>query len=315
MDISFIIVNWNTRQLLIECISSILQSVTEYQYEIFVVDNASQDGSTEAVRELFDEKVHILINRVNTGFAHANNQAISIAKGHYLVLLNSDTELRQGTIRGLVSFLDETPQAAMVGPRMVGQDGKVQNSFDNFPSLVTELFNKSIIRILFPEKYSGKATQTTRAFEVDSLIGACIAIRAQAVREVGIFDEDYFFFLEETDWCMRMRLAGWKIYHLPQVEVVHLQGQSKRQRPAHAWIEYYRSLYIFFRKHRSVTSYILLRVCRFLKLIVNLGLTVLGLCITFGMKRKLREKAKIYAHLLWWHLRLCPASVGLRNSD
>ncbi len=312
MDISFVIVNWNTRKLLLDCLASIPEAVAGFSHEIIVVDNGSADGSPEAVRKQFPE-VRLIENTDNKGFARANNQALVIARGRYLLLLNSDTVLRPDTISGLVAFLDAEPSAAMAGPRMVGGDGTVQNSYDNFPSLATELLNKSLLRKLFPKKYSGKAATAGDPFEVDSLIGACIVVRATALQEVGMFDEDYFFFLEETDWCLRMRKAGWKVFHVPRVDIVHLQGQSKRQRPASAWIEYYRSLYLFFKKNRSAASYLFLRVCRFLKLVVNLVLTVAGLVLTLGGKRRYREKTPVYAHLVWWHIRLCPLSMGLRD--
>ncbi len=313
MDISFVIVNWNTRQLLLDCLASIRDTVSGFEYEVFVVDNGSADGSQQAVREQFGAMVQLIENAENQGFARANNQAIKRATGRYVILLNSDTVLRDTTVSGLVQFLDDNPDTAMAGPRMVGADGKVQNSFDNFPTLATELLNKSLLRRLYPEQYAGKAPQTAEPFEVDSLIGACIAIRFTAIRRVGTFDENYFFFLEETDWCLRMRRAGFRIHHLPQVEIVHLQGQSKKLQPALSWIEYYRSLYHFFKKNRHTSTYYTLRVCRFIKLLINLVLTVLGLCLTLGMKPRYREKTIVYSRLLWWHLCLCPADVGLRN--
>lgn len=313
MDISFIIVNWNTCRLLIDCLSSIRTTVSDFRYEVFVVDNGSMDGSPGEVRKHFETSVHLIENRENRGFAQANNQALSNAQGDYVVLLNSDTVLKQNTIQSLISFLEKTPNAAMAGPRMVDEYGKAQNSYDNFPSLVTELLNKSLLRLIFPHRYAGKAAKAADPFEVDSLIGACIAVRSKAIREVGPLDEDYFFFLEETDWCLRMTRAGWKIFHLPRVEIVHLQGQSKKLRPALAWIEYYRSLYTFFKKNRSPAEYLALRIFRFLKLFINLLLTMLGLCVTLGCKKRYREKTIVYARILWWHLCLCPDSVGLRS--
>ena len=313
-DISFIIVNWNTCGLVTDCINSIIETVTGYSYEIFVVDNASSDGSPERLKKTFGDRVTLIENKTNQGFGRANNQALRIADSNYMVLLNSDTVLHKNTISGIISFLEENPSVAIAGPRMKSEYGRLQNSYDNFPSLLTELFNKSILRKLFPERFSGKTDKTTTPFEVDSLIGACMAVRADAIKQVGLFDEDYFFFLEETDWCLRMRKAGWKIFHLPGIEIIHLQGQSKKLRPALAWIEYYRSLYIFFRKHRSTTSYILLRVFRFLKLNLNLVLTFAGLCITLGRNQRYRRKLPVYAHILWWHLKGCPANTGLADS-
>ena len=250
MDISFIIVNWNTCQLVIGCINSIKESVTAYQYEIFVVDNGSTDGSVKGIKRQFGAQVNIIENSKNVGFAKACNQAIRKARGQYIALINSDTVLKGGAIDALVSFLRENPAAAMVGPRLVDRDGKPQNSYDNFPTLLTELFNKSLLRLLLPGIFSGKNPAIKQPFEVDSLIGACMITRHKAIQEVGLLDEDYFFFLEETDWCCRMRQSGWKIYHHPQVEIIHLQGQSKKQSPGKAWIEYYRSLYKFFKKNR-----------------------------------------------------------------
>ena len=313
MDISFIIVNWNTRQLLLDCLASIRSTVKEYAYEVFVVDNGSADGSQQAVREHYGSLVSLIENAENLGFARANNQAMKRAAGRYIILLNSDTVLREDTVSGLVRFLDDNPDTALAGPRMVGADGRAQNSFDNFPTLATELLNKSLLRLLFPGKYAGKALKAAEPFEVESLIGACIAVRHTAIRRVGMFDEDYFFFLEETDWCLRMRRAGFRIYHLPQVAIVHRQGQSKKQRPALSWIEYYRSLYLFFKKNRPASAYYTLRVCRFCKLMANLILTVLGLCLTLGARPRYREKTIVYSRLLWWHLCLCPANVGLKK--
>ena len=159
--------------------------MSDFRYEVFVIDNASMDGSADEVRKHFGSSVHLIENRENRGFAQANNQALRKAQGDYIVLLNSDTVLKQKTIHSLVSFLEKTPAAAMAGPRMVDEYGKVQNSYDNFPTLTTELLNKSLLRALFPRKYAGKATKTTEPFEVDSLIGACIAVRSRAIRDIG----------------------------------------------------------------------------------------------------------------------------------
>ena len=315
MDISFIIVNWNTRDLLINCLKSIEKTIAGYTYETFVVDNNSSDGSAEEAEKQFGNRIQLIRNSENMGFARANNQAIKISKGKYVVLLNSDTVLKENAISGLVSFLDQNGTAAMTGPRMTDEKGRLQNSYDNFPALTTELLNKSILRILFPNRFAGKTLKSDFPFEVDSLIGACIAIRSEAIKAVGMFDEDYFFFLEETDWCFRMRKAGWKIFHQPEIEITHLQGQSKKRQPALSWIEYYRSLYKYFKKNRSKTSYFSLRIFRFIKLILNLVLTFIGLLITLGLKKRLREKTGVYARLLWWHLILCPDHMGLKGAD
>lgn len=316
MDLSFIIVNWNTCQLLVNCIESIRKTVSGYCYEIIVVDNGSEDGSVPAIQRHFGKQVILIENRQNLGFARANNQALRIAQGRFIVLLNSDAVLKPSAIDVLITFLAVTPLAAMAGPRMVNSTGTLQNSYDNFPSLVTELLNKSLLRFFFPGKYAGKSSCATSPFEVDSLIGACLAVKQQAIQEVGMLDEDYFFFLEETDWCFRMRRAGWKIFHCPDAEIIHLQGQSKRRNPGRAGVEYYRSLYRFFRKNRSAVSYYTLRSLRCVKLLINLIGTCLVLCLSAGTRQKLRVKTKTYAYILCWHILGCPDSWGLeRNID
>ena len=184
MDISFIIVNWNTCKLLLDCLRSIENTVTGCSYEIFVVDNGSDDGSVREVKQQFGTQVILIENSENRGFAQANNQALRIAQGRYIVLLNSDTVLQESAISTLIAFLENNPAAAAVGPRMIDSDGSLQNSYDNFPSLTTELLNKSLLRALFPEKYAGKNPFASEPFEVDSIIGACMAIRRDAIQQV-----------------------------------------------------------------------------------------------------------------------------------
>ena len=313
-DLSFIIVSWNTCSLLLNCLRSIQQTITDYTYEVIVVDNGSTDASVQEVKKHFGSQVIVIENSENRGFARANNQALCMARGRFMVLLNSDVVLKEGCINALIFFLTATPSAAMAGPRMLNGEGTLQNSYDNFPTLMTELLNKSLLRALFPSKYSGKNPSATAPFEVDSLIGACMAIRGEAIQQAGLLDEDYFFFLEETDWCFRMRKAGWQIFHCPQAEVIHFQGQSKRRSPARARVEYYRSLYTFFKKNRSPASYAAVRLFRFLKLLINLISTILALGLTAGTQQRLREKTMTYAYLLWWHFMLCPDSWGLRQA-
>ena len=312
-DLSIIIVNWNTRQLLLDCLASVLDATRHLAGEIIVVDNGSHDGSPEAVRRQFGPQVQVLANPDNRGFARANNQALQISRARRVMLLNSDTLVARPAIDGLIAFLDAHPQAAMVGPRMVDQHKREQNCFDNIPCLLTELGNKSLLRLLWPQRFAGKSAGRTDPLQVESLIGACLLLRRDAIDQVGLLDEDYFFFLEETDWCLRLQQAGWQIWHDPRHTIVHLQGQSKKLRPAAAWIEYYRSLYLFFSKHRSAPVYLVLRVCRFGKLAADLLLNLLGMCVTLGQHRRYRQKTAIYGRIVLWHVLGCPRSAGLRG--
>jgi hypothetical protein len=279
---------------------------------VTVVDNGSGDGSVEAVRKAYPQ-VAIIANSSNLGFSQASNQAITSTSGKYCLLLNSDAELTSQALERMIKFMDNNPRAAVVGAKLLNKDGSMQNSFDNIPTLTTELLNKSFLRAILPRKYPSKKSLITAPLEVESVIGACMMIRRKALDEAGLFDENYFLFLEETDLCYRMWKAGWTVHYLPQVHVYHLQGESKAIDPARAWIEYYRSLYTFFKKNRDFFSYIVLRFLRVIKLFINLILTTLGMVCTLGQNRRLLRRFSIYSRLFTWHLLLCPDRKGLRE--
>jgi GT2 family glycosyltransferase len=198
--------------------------------------------------------VTFIQNQKNVGFAVANNQALRLSKGDYLLLLNPDTRVKEGSIEGLVSFMESSSEAGVAGAQLLNDDGSKQNSIANFPSLATELLNKSLLRWLFPKQFPGKERDYSNPVEVDSVIGACMMVRRKALDQVGLLDEDYFLFLEETDWCYRMKRAGWKIYHVPQAEVYHFQGKSTEADRKRAKVEYYRSRYHFFKKTRVICN-------------------------------------------------------------
>ena len=313
VDISFIIVNWNTRDILMDCLNSIYKTVTDIDLEIYVVDNNSTDGSREATKRNFPD-VKLIENKTNTGFAHANNQALSIMKGKFAVLLNSDAVLKENAIKKLLAFMTSIPSAGIAGVQLLNDDGSRQNSIDNFPSMETEIFNKSILRLFFPGKYPSKNRSHHDPIEVDSVIGACMIVRKEAMADVGVLDEDYFIFLEETDWCFRMYKKGWKVYHVPDAEVFHLSGHSKKKAPWRSQIEYYKSLYKFFRKNRTPTSYLILRVLKPCKIFINLILNILGNLITLFQKEGLRNRLLKYYKLFVWHLLMCPDSMGIQKT-
>ncbi len=296
-----------------ECLASIYKTVTDIDREVYVVDNNSTDGSQAAVKKSFPE-VKLIENEINTGFAYANNQALRIMNGRFAVLLNSDAVLKEGAIDKLLAFMTSTHIAGIAGVQLLNDDGSRQNSIDNFPSIETEIFNKSILRLLFPGKYPSKNSSYQRPTEVDSVIGACMIARKEAIEEVGVLDEDYFVFLEETDWCFRMYKKGWKIFHVPDAEVFHLSGHSKKRTPWRSQIEFYISLYKFFKKNRSPASYITLRVLKPCKIFINLILNVLGNMVTLFQKEGLRNRLIKYYKLYVWHMLMCPGSMGIQKN-
>jgi GT2 family glycosyltransferase len=311
MDLSIIIVNWNTRDLLCQCLDSLTQKVEGIEMEILVVDNGSTDGSVAAVRDKFPG-VRLIENPVNMGFAKANNQAISLSSGEYLLLLNPDTQVKDETVVKMLSFMDAHAEAGLVGAQLLNADGSKQNSIANFPSLATELLNKSLLRRLFPEKFPGKGRDYPGPVEVDSVIGACMMVRRKAVEQMGLLDEKFFLFLEETDWCYRIKKAGWKVYHIPQAEIFHFQGKSAEAEKGKARIEYYRSRYHYFRKNRGSFQSSVLFIGLIIKLSVELVFATIACVFTLFMVKKWRTKFSTYLYLMWWHLRLCPQEMGLK---
>ena len=312
MDLSIIIVNWNTKDLLLQCLESAYQNIKKIEMEVIVVDNGSTDGSIAAAEERFPE-VKFIQNEMNLGFARANNQAFSLSRGRYLLLLNPDTIVKNGATEELISFMDAHLEAGVAGPQLLNSDGSKQNSIANFPSLATELFNKSLLRRLFPKKFPGKERDYTEPLEVDSVIGACMIVRQEVIEPVGLLDEDYFLFLEETDWCYRIKRAGWKIYHVPQAEISHFQGRGVEMEKKKAKVEYYLSLHHFFKKNRGSLQWFILLIGSVIKLMVELvfmGIASLFTCFTIS---KWKRKFLIYAYLMGWHLRGCPKGMGLKE--
>jgi hypothetical protein len=300
MDISIIIVNWNTRDLLRNCLESVHKTVHEITYEIIVVDNASQDGSVAMLRESYP-RVHVIQNAENRGFGAANNQAMRIMAGRYALLLNSDTILKDNAVRELFAFMEAHPDAAMACGQLLNADGSKQNSMANFPNLFTLMVNTPLLEYLLPGRYPSKRHHYNKPIEIDSAIGACMMVRKEAIDEVGMFDERYFFFFEETDWAYQMKQAGWKIYHVPTAFITHLQGQSIGRNPR-GRIEFYRSRYQYFRKWKSGPYYVLVRGVIFLRLCVNWLLTSAANLFSLGMSRNLRDKWVVYSRLILWHL-------------
>ena len=299
MDISFIIVNWNTKDLLQKCLDSIYKTVDTLTYEIIVVDNASGDGSPAMLAAKYP-KVKTIANKENRGFGAANNQGFSIMQGRYALLVNTDALLTEGAVKKMWTFAEAHPRAAIVCGQLLNADGSKQNSVASFPTLLTLAANTSLLEYLFPRKYPSKRYEHTGPLEVDSAIGACMMIRKKALDEVSFFDDRYFFFFEETDMAYAMRCAGWKVYQVPDALIYHLQGQSIGHR-TQSRIEFYRSRYQFFRKWHAGAYYRAAAAVIFLRLLVNTLLSSFGVLFTLGMAAGLRQKWVVYVQIIRWH--------------
>jgi GT2 family glycosyltransferase len=313
MDLSIIIVNWNTKEYLLPCLKSIFKGGQGTGWEVIVVDNGTRDGSREELKKVFPS-AHLIENEKNFGFAKAANQGLQKASGKYALLLNPDTQVKNGAIERLVSFMDAHSDVGVAGAQLLNADGTKQNSIANFPSLGTELMNKSLLRWLFPKKFPGKERNYSEPIEVDSVIGACMMVRRDTLDKVGLLDEDYFLFLEETDWCYRMKKEGWRIYHVPQAEIYHFQGKSAETVKKRARVEFYRSRYHFFKKNRGNLQWFFLLIGLMIRLGFQLlAMGVVSLMTLFTIK-SWREKLSIYTYLFGWHLGFFPEGMGLKST-
>lgn len=251
-DVSIVVVNWNTRDLLRSCLKSIVgetERAKQWTCEVIVADNSSDDGSARMLREEF-EWVRLIESGRNLGFAAANNLALSYASGRYTLLLNPDTVLLSGSLSTLLDFMSSNPEAGAVGPMLLNPDGTLQASSYPAPTLFRELWRLlHVDRLWRNASYPLEDWLSSGPRPVDVIQGACLMLRRQALEQVGQLDPDYFMYTEEVDLCLRLRRAGWKVYWLPSSKVVHHGGQSTKLASQHMFLELYRSKVHYFRKH------------------------------------------------------------------
>jgi len=237
-DISVIIVNHNNSKLLEECLKSVYGSTHKASLEVIVIDNASSDNSVSMVKALFPE-VKLIVNKENLGFIKASNQGLRIYSGRYALLLNDDTVVKDGAFDKMLEFMDKTPKAGACGPKLLNKDETIQRQ--------GSLLGKRFWRSPAPK-------------EVDFLVGACLMVRRETIDKVGILDENFFFYTDDLDWCRRIKKAGWKIYFLPEPEVVHYKGwSSTRVFNKRLFVEGFRGGLYFCRKHYGLIAYFIYR--------------------------------------------------------
>lgn len=251
ITLSILIVNWNTRDFLIECLASIQDSTRALEnlgIETFVVDNASDDGSKAMVQEQFPW-VQLIENAANAGFAQANNQAMAQAQGEFVLLLNSDTRLLPGALQALLAFMAAHPPAGACGARLLNADGSLQPSCH--PMLTPE---REFWRLTFLDRLLPRATYKMASWPVDQphrvevIKGACLLLRRAALDQIGWLDESYFMYTEEVDLCYRLAQAGWELWWVSQAQVLHYGGASSRQAAEAMYLQLYRSKVQFYRK-------------------------------------------------------------------
>ena len=273
MDVTVVIISYNVAELLNKCITSIKRE-TNCSHEIIVVDNNSKDNSVEMLKT-YHPDVRLIQNEMNVGFAKANNQAFKKAKGRYLLMLNPDTIVLDSAIDKLVKFMDEHPGIGACGPKNLNPDMTLQHNCHHFPTLYTRLVEHLQLTRFFPRtKVFGREHMTYWDYneikEVDWITGCSLLIRKKALDQVGLLDEKYFMYTEETDLCFRLKKAKWKTVFYPLAAIIHYGGQSalsqnKEKVFAKSIITYlFTTRYYFFKKHYGYTSYIILKIIDFL---------------------------------------------------
>lgn len=270
-DLSIIIVNTNNRKLLEECLASIYKNTHKISFEIIISDNASTDGSQEMVKNKFPQ-VFLIENQENLGFIKASNLGLRNYNARYALLLNDDTVVKDSALDKMVEFMDNHPEAGACGPKLLNIDGTLQRQ----GGLLGKRFWRS-----------------NKPVTVDFVIGAVLIVRKEVIDKVGILDENLYFYNDDLDWCVRIRKAGWKIYFLPQAEVMHYGGYSSRRVfKGKLFVEGFKGGLYFCRKHYGELAFHAYRLILVLILVLVLPFQIFN-------KEKLKAYAKIIS--LAWH--------------
>ena len=310
-DVSVIIVSWNTQDILRNCLRSIYEQGGDVDFEVIVIDNASTDGSAEMVRKDFPQVI-LIENSENRGFAAANNQGIAIIKGRYVLLLNSDTIILDNAIDKTLYFADAHPESAVVGCRVLNPDRTLQRTCFMFPSILNMLLSSTYLYKLFPKnKFFGREQMAwwdrSDVREVEVVTGCFMLIRQKAIQQVGTMDEQFFMYGEETDLCYRFRQAGWKVMFTPVCEIIHLGGQSSRQKRSKMILQLRGSILLFMKKHNSSLKYAL--ACLLVALFFFLRVPYWLLRAVFSRKNKSDDILIARTYLTG----ACKALLGAKN--
>lgn len=314
MKLSIIIVSWNVKNDLLACLSSLKQNPLTQLFEQIVIDNNSSDGTVSLIKQDYPE-VTLIKNPDNRGFATANNQGLKLAAGQYVMLLNPDTIVHEGSLDTLVRFLDDNPDVGACGGKLLNEDGTHQASVRRFPTFRGLMYAQTVCRMLGifrgqHRKWMMKDFGYDKQIDVDQIMGAGMLVRRSIIEKIGGMDESFFMYFEEVDLCYRIKEAGWRIVFLPDAIITHMGGRSSSQAPLKR-VMMLTSMMTFFRKHRGKLSTAIFSI--FFKpavILRNFCHLILGL-ITFMIatirmdqtrKQKAAGKVKLHALLLTRYL-------------
>ncbi|MBC8277039.1 MAG: glycosyltransferase [FCB group bacterium] len=277
MDLSVIIVNYNVKYFLEQALLSLKKASEGFETEFFVVDNASTDGSVEYIEKNLPW-VQIIANKQNLGFGTANNQGLSRSKGKYLLVINPDTVVGEDSIKAFIDFLEKNPEIGAAGPKIIDREGKFElSSKRGFPTPFAAFSKITGLAAVFPKsrlfaKYSLTYIHPDQECEIDSLAGCFMMLRREVYEQTRGFDEDFFMYGEDIDWCYRIKKDGWKIYYLPSVEIIHYKGESSLRSDIDTRKHFYQAMHLFVKKHyagRQWLSLPLIRLGIYISYILN----------------------------------------------
>lgn len=296
IELSIIIVNYQTKEFLVSCLTSIYKTCQGLNIEIIVIDNNSGDDSTKIIKESFP-LVNLKENKINLGFAAASNQGLKLMKGDFALLLNPDTEVMNGTLVNMLAFMKENQRVGILGCKTIDEQGNIQRSCHPVPSLLREfsyILYKMKLDKMLPAKmtlgyYDNTAKSSRYPFAVGWVSGACLMIKKEVIQDIGLLDENLFMFFEDVDWCIRANKKGWEIIYYPSNSIFHHEGGSERtnlyiisQRIDHL----YKSRLYFAKKHFGRIGPIIIRLISFFELSGKIIVTNLNLRSRINLQNK-----------------------------
>lgn len=307
MDLSILIVNHHTKSLLKDCLTSLIETMPAVEYEIIVVNNTPEDGCSEMLAEIFPA-VRVWNNAETRGFAWNNNRALQLSSGRLIWMLNPDTIIKPGACQKMLDFLESHPQAGLVGPRSLNAEGGVDiYACSRFPGLWVDfisIFALSRFCLRFPAIKGPLYPQVLQdqPFQSDKIIGASILFRREVIEQAGFLDEQFFMYFEETDWCFRVRKAGWEIWQVPEAVIVHIYGGSAGGENARLMLHYVKSQQQYYRKNLGAFQAVLVRLIMIAGLSLRLVKWNLVKIIAPGRKTRANEEISKWTPPLRWLL-------------
>jgi GT2 family glycosyltransferase len=302
--ISVVIVSYNTREMTLKCLEALFTSLTAIPAEVWLVDNASTDGTVADVQRHFPQ-VRVIANDRNVGFGTANNQAMRQASGKYILLLNTDAFVQPTTLSTLAEYLDNHPDIAAIGPRLLNADGSLQHSCYRFPSPSRTMFENLLLTAAFPNNsLVGDLRNWPHDVErdVDFVIGACLLLRYSVLKTIGLFDEGFFMYAEETDLFYRLKTSGWRTVFVPTAECTHLGGGSGKEQSARVFCEFRRGQEKFFRKHYGLLGLIWYRVWMTFGALLRIVLFGMFALLRPSQKSSATREVRNWSRILTWTL-------------